>query len=138
MDNNTSNFLPQDNPARIMTEHLETEYGDEITIIVGIERPCGTVLDSVFLSRVKEFTDAAEDIELVKNTNSLMSTQYLTADNESTILTDLVNEGFSGTPEEIAGAEERCKGLKKCRRPKEGNDGGKEHTLSSSVQPLLL
>ncbi|MDR0583513.1 MAG: MMPL family transporter [Treponema sp.] len=107
MDNNISNFLPQDNPARITTEHLEAQYGDEITIIVGLERSYGTVFDRAFLSRVKEFTDAAEEIELVKNTNSLITSQYLTADSESIIVTDLVNEDFSGTPEEIAELKRR-------------------------------
>jgi predicted RND superfamily exporter protein len=107
MDNNTTGFLPKDNPARITTEHLEAEYGDEITIIVGLERPYGTVFDSTFLSRVKEFAEEAEAIELVKNTNSLMSTQYLTSDSESIIVTDLVDENFSGTPEEIAELKRR-------------------------------
>lgn len=107
MDNNTSNFLPQDNPARITTEHLEAEYGDEITIIVGLERPYGTVFDSVFLTRIKEFTEEAEKIELVKKINSLMTTQYLTSDSESIIVTDLVSEDFSGTPEEIAELKRR-------------------------------
>jgi predicted RND superfamily exporter protein len=41
MDNNLANFLPRDNPARITTDHLEAEYGDEIIIVVGLERPYG-------------------------------------------------------------------------------------------------
>jgi predicted RND superfamily exporter protein len=107
MDNNLANFLPRDNPARITTDHLEAEYGDEITIVVGLERPYGTVFDRVFLSRIKEFTEAAEDIALVKNADSLMTTQYITADNESIIVTDLVGEDFSGTQEEIAELKRR-------------------------------
>jgi predicted RND superfamily exporter protein len=107
MDNNLANFLPRDNPARITTDHLEAEYGDEIIIVVGLERPYGTVFDRVFLSRVKEFTKAVEDIELVKNADSLMTTQYITADNESIIVTDLVGEDFSGTQEEIAELKRR-------------------------------
>jgi predicted RND superfamily exporter protein len=39
MDNNFIAFLPKDDPARIVNRHLETEYGEEITILVGLERP---------------------------------------------------------------------------------------------------
>jgi predicted RND superfamily exporter protein len=107
MDNNIYAFVPDDNPARITTEHLEAQYGDEITIVVGLERPYGTVFDRAFLSRVKEFTEEAEAIELVKSTASLVSAQYLTADSESIIITGLVDEDFSGTPEEIAELKRR-------------------------------
>jgi hypothetical protein len=96
MDNNISNFLPLNNPARLTTEHLEAEYGDEITIIVGLERPYGTVFDSAFLSRMRDFTGAVENIELVKSVNSVVSSQYLTVDSESIIVTDLVDEDFFG------------------------------------------
>jgi predicted RND superfamily exporter protein len=107
MDNNVNVFIPDDNPARITTKHLEAQYGDEVTIVVGLERPYGTVFESAFLSRIKEFTEEAEAIELVKSTNSLVSAQYLTADSESIIVTDLVGEDFSGTPEEIAELKRR-------------------------------
>jgi predicted RND superfamily exporter protein len=60
-----------------------------------------------FLARIREFTQAVEDIELVKDTNSIMSPQYITSDSESIIVTDLVDEGFSGTPEEIAELKRR-------------------------------
>jgi predicted RND superfamily exporter protein len=66
MDNNMIAFLPEDDPARIINRHLEAEYGDEITILVGLERPYGTVFDGPFLSRLREFTRAAENVELVK------------------------------------------------------------------------
>ncbi|MDR1126522.1 MAG: MMPL family transporter [Treponema sp.] len=107
MDNNMTAFLPKDNPARVTTDHLDEEYGEEISILVGLERPYGTVFDRAFLSRIKEFTEEAETFELVKNTNSLVSAQYITADSESIIVTDLVDEGFSGTPEEIAELKRR-------------------------------
>jgi predicted RND superfamily exporter protein len=74
---------------------------------VGLERPYDTVFDRAFLSRIKEFTEEAETIELVKNTASLVSAQYLTADSESIIVTDLAGENFSGTQEEIAELKRR-------------------------------
>ncbi|MDR2797456.1 MAG: hypothetical protein LBB80_03860, partial [Treponema sp.] len=107
MDNNMTAFLPDDNPARLATKHLEAEYSDEIVIIVGLERPYGTVFDSTFLSRIKDFTEAVENIEMVKNTNSFVSAQYINSNSESIIVTDLVDEDFSGTPEGITELKRR-------------------------------
>ena len=107
MDNNMTAFLPADNPARLASKHLDAQYGEEITIILGLERPYGTVFDSAFLSRLREYTKAAEDIELIKEARSIMSTQYITSDSESIIVTELVDDGFSGTPEEIAELKRR-------------------------------
>ncbi|MDR3301608.1 MAG: MMPL family transporter [Spirochaetaceae bacterium] len=107
MDNNINAMLPDDNPARVIAKHLEAEYGDNLMLLIGLERPYGTVFDGEFLSRIREFTDAVEEIELVKDTNSLMSTMYITSDSESIIVTDLVGDDFSGTPEEIAELKHR-------------------------------
>ena len=35
MDNNMTDFLPAGNPARLASKHLDAQYGEEITIIVG-------------------------------------------------------------------------------------------------------
>ncbi|MDR3343739.1 MAG: MMPL family transporter, partial [Treponema sp.] len=107
MDNNIMSFLPADNPARVTTRHFEEEYGDSTMIIVGLERPYGTVFESGFLSRVREFSEKVETMKLVKDVNSLLSTQYITSDSESIIVTDLVDENFSGKPEEIAELKRR-------------------------------
>jgi predicted RND superfamily exporter protein len=107
MDNNLSSFLPEYMQERIISRHFEEEYGEEIAVMVGLERPYGTVFDSAFLSRIREFTETVENIELVKDTNSIMATQYITSDSESIIVTDLVDENFSGTQEEIAELKRR-------------------------------
>jgi predicted RND superfamily exporter protein len=107
MDNNTVSFLPRDNPARVIAHHFEEEYGDSIVIMVGLERPYGTVFDRAFLSRVREFTGEVEAVGLVKKTDSILSTQYISSDKESIIVTDLVDENFSGTDEEIAELKRR-------------------------------
>jgi predicted RND superfamily exporter protein len=107
MDNNPTTFLPGDLPERIIAKHFEAEYGDEVMVMVGLERPYGMVFDSAFLSRIRKFCEAVEEIELVKDTNSIMSTQYITSNSESIIVTDLVGEDFSGTNEEIAELKRR-------------------------------
>jgi predicted RND superfamily exporter protein len=107
MDNNIMSFLPDDLPERITAKHFEAEYGDSITIMVGLERKFGTVFESGFLARIRAFSKAVEAIELVKDTNSIMSTQYITSDSESIMVTDLVDADFSGTEAEIAELKRR-------------------------------
>jgi predicted RND superfamily exporter protein len=107
MNNGMAVFLPANVPERIIAKHLEAQYGDEVMIMVGLERPYGTVFDSAFLSRIREFCEAAETIELVKNTNSIMSTKHISSDSESIIVADLVDKDFSGTKEEIAELKRR-------------------------------
>jgi predicted RND superfamily exporter protein len=107
MDNNVTAFIPDDNPARVIAKHLEDEYGEEIMIMVGLERPYGTVFEGAFLTRLREFIAVTENIPLVKDTNSLISAQYITSDSETIIVTDLVGDSFSGKPEEISELKRR-------------------------------
>jgi predicted RND superfamily exporter protein len=107
MDNNIIAFLPGDIEEQVIARHFEAEYGDEIMVMVGLERPYGTVFDRAFLSRIRDFTEEAETIELVKDAESIMSTQYISSDSESIIVTGLVDDTFSGTEEEIAELKRR-------------------------------
>jgi predicted RND superfamily exporter protein len=107
MDNNIMSFLPDGNPAKVTQRHFEEEYGDSTMVSVGLEKPYGTVFERDFLARVREYSDAVESIPLVKSINSILSTQYITSDSESIIVTDLVGEDFTGTPEEIAELKRR-------------------------------
>jgi predicted RND superfamily exporter protein len=107
MNNNLNSFLPNDLPERVIARHFEEEYGDKIMMLVGLKRPYGTVFDGAFLSRIREFTAALEDIPLVYDTNSIMSSRYITSDSESIMVTDLVGEEFSGTAAEIAELKRR-------------------------------
>jgi len=101
LDNNNLRFVPEDNPARVITEYIDETFGGQVIILVGLERPFRTVFEKSFLQRIREFSNAAEDLELVKSVNSIMSTQYITGENESIIVSDLVPEDFSGTHDEI-------------------------------------
>jgi uncharacterized protein len=101
LDNNNIRFLPDKNPAKIISEYIDETFGGQAIILVGLERPYRTVFEKSFLERVRDFSNAAEDIEFVKSVNSIMSTQYITGDSDSIIVSDLVPEDFSGTDEEI-------------------------------------
>jgi len=107
LDNNNLRFIPDNNPARIIANYIDDTFGGQVVFLVGLERPFRTVFEKDFLQRIKEFSKAVEGLELVKSINSLMSTQYITGDNESIIVSDLVPEEFSGTNEEIAELKRR-------------------------------
>ncbi|MDR2786371.1 MAG: MMPL family transporter [Treponema sp.] len=102
IDNNNIRFLPKENKARIISEYIDDTFGGQSMILVGLERPYGNVFEPEFLRRIKDYADAVEAIEYVKDVNSIMSTQYITADGDTIVVEDIVPKDFSGAPEEIA------------------------------------
>jgi uncharacterized protein len=107
LDNNNIRFLPEKNQAKKISEYIDDTFGGQVMILVGLERPYRTVFEKSFLERIREFSQAVENVEYIKSVNSLMSTQYITGDNESIIVSDLVPEDFSGTDEEITELKRR-------------------------------
>jgi predicted RND superfamily exporter protein len=107
LDNNIVHFMPVDNPARLTIRHLDETFGERVVVFIGLERVYGTVFDRDFLLRIRDFTEAAENIGLVKGIDSLMSTQYISGEGDRIIVSDLVPEDFSGTVEEIRELKKR-------------------------------
>jgi predicted RND superfamily exporter protein len=107
MDNNNMRFLPKTHQARIISEYIDDEFGGQVVIFVGLERPYHTIFDPEFLGRIKGFSNAVEEINVVKNVNSIMSTKYITGNSDSIIIDDLVPEGFSGAEAHIAELKRR-------------------------------
>ncbi|MDR0758526.1 MAG: MMPL family transporter [Treponema sp.] len=107
LDNNNTRFIPKGHEARVISEYIDETFGPSVMIMVGLERPYGTVLDPEFLGRVREYSQAVEAVEFVKSVNSIMSTQYITGDNDSIIVTDLAPEDFAGTTGEITELKRR-------------------------------
>jgi predicted RND superfamily exporter protein len=102
LDNNNIRFLPEDHDARIVSKYIDDTFGGNSMILIGLERPYGNVFEPEFLTLVKDFTDAVERVEFVKDVTSIMSTQYIRAEGDSIVVDDIVPEYFSGTAEEIA------------------------------------
>jgi predicted RND superfamily exporter protein len=107
LDNNNMRFLPDGNQVRIISNYIDDEFGGQVVIFVGLDRPYNTVFDPVFLAKVKEFSNAVEEIDIVKDVNSIMSTKFITGNSDSIIIDDLVSESFSGTDAEIAELKRR-------------------------------
>ena len=107
LDNNNIRFLPDKNQAKIISEYVDETFGGQVMIFIGLERSYRTVFEKDFLRLIRDFSQDAENIDLVKSVNSIMSTQYITGDGDSIIVSDLVPEDFSGTQEEIAELKRR-------------------------------
>jgi uncharacterized protein len=107
LNNDTAGFIPPNNAAYIASEHIDDTFGKQLSLFIGLERKYGDVFDKGFLTRIREFTDKVEDIEIVKDVVSILTTPYITADNESINITSLVDDDFSGTQEEIAELKRR-------------------------------
>jgi predicted RND superfamily exporter protein len=107
LDNDMTNALPETNEAYITLTYLDDTFGKEQVIFIGLERPYGSVFDRDFLSRVHEFSDEVETINFVKEVTSLLTMPYISADGESIIISDLVDDDFSGSAAEIAELKRR-------------------------------
>jgi predicted RND superfamily exporter protein len=107
LDNNNIRFLPDKNPAKLISEYVDETFGGQVMILVGLERPYRTVFEKNFLGRIRDFSQKVENTEYIKSVNSIMSTQYITGDNDSIVVSDLVPEDFSGTDEEITELKRR-------------------------------
>jgi predicted RND superfamily exporter protein len=107
LDNNNIRFLPDKNPAKLISEYVDETFGGQVMILVGLERPYRTVFEKGFLGRIRDFSQTVENVEYIKSVNSIMSTQYITGDNDSIIVSDLVPEDFSGTDGEITELKRR-------------------------------
>ncbi|MDR3335722.1 MAG: MMPL family transporter [Treponema sp.] len=107
LDNNNFRYIPDDNPAHIVSEYLDDTFGGQVSVLVGLERKFGTVFEAEFLARVRDFAARVEDFDYIKDVTSLMSTQYITGNADSIIAGDLVDPLFSGSPGEIAELKRR-------------------------------
>jgi Predicted exporters of the RND superfamily len=107
LDNNNIRFLPDKNQAKIISEYVDETFGGQVMILAGLERPYRTVFEKDFLERIRAFSQAVEKMDFVKSVNSIMSTQYITGNNDSIVVSDLVPEDFSGTAEEITELKRR-------------------------------
>ena len=101
LDNNNIRFLPEKNKAKIISEYIDDTFGGQVMILVALERPYRSVFERDFLERLRAFSREAENVTFVKSVNSIMTTQYITGDEESILVSDLVPDDFSGTSVEI-------------------------------------
>jgi predicted RND superfamily exporter protein len=67
----------------------------------------GSVFEPHFLRQIGDYVNRIKEFDFVGDVNSIMTTDYIAADGDAILVTDLVNEDFAGTPEEIAELKRR-------------------------------
>lgn len=107
LDNNNFRFVPKNAPERITSSRIDETFGSHVSILVGLERRYGTVMEADFLSRLKGYVERLEDLDVVESVMSIVSTDYITGDQDGIVVEPLVPDGFTGTKEEIAGLKDR-------------------------------
>jgi predicted RND superfamily exporter protein len=107
LDNNNYRFVPDNDEARKVSQYIDDTFGSSSFVLVGLERKYGTVFDAEFLSRVQEYIKRIEDIEIVGEINSIVSSDYVNGVGDSIVVEKLVPDDFAGTREEIAGLKNR-------------------------------
>jgi predicted RND superfamily exporter protein len=101
LDNNNFRFVPEDDPALLTSQKIDDTFGSSLFILVGLERPYGTVFEKHFLNRIREYTRSAKSSPIVESISSLIDAEYISGDGDSIIVEKLVADDFSGTTEEI-------------------------------------
>ncbi|MCL2127832.1 MAG: MMPL family transporter, partial [Treponema sp.] len=107
LDNNNLRFVPPDDPALETSRWIDSTFGSSFFILVGLERPYGTVFDGEFLDRVRKYTLAVQDISIVREVTSLISADYISSRGDAIVVEKLAGNDFSGAPEEIAELKRR-------------------------------
>ncbi|MDR1318509.1 MAG: MMPL family transporter [Treponema sp.] len=101
LDNNNFRFVPKDDPALKTSQKIDDIFGSSLFILVGLERPYGTVFEKAFLNRIREYTDRIRDVPIVEKIISLVDSDYITGDGDSVVVEKLVSDDFTGTDEEV-------------------------------------
>jgi len=107
LDNNNLRFVPPDDPALKTSQWIDQMFGSSFFILVGLQRPYGTIFEREFLDSIREYTKIIEEIPVVRSITSVINADYITSHNDAIIVEKLVGDNFSGTPEEITELKRR-------------------------------
>ncbi|MDR2185610.1 MAG: MMPL family transporter [Treponema sp.] len=107
LDNNNLRFIPREDEARLISKYIDDTFGSSLFVLVGLERKYGTVFEGDFLLRIREYITRVEKIGIVDPVYSMVTSDYITSDEDAIVVEKLVPDDFTGTPEEITGLKRR-------------------------------
>jgi len=107
LDNNNLRFVPYDDKALEISRRIDETFGSSFFLLIGLQRPYGTVFDREFLDRIQEYSAIVEEMPYVKGVTSLVSADYICSQDDAIVVEKLVGSNFSGTNEEIAELKRR-------------------------------
>jgi predicted RND superfamily exporter protein len=101
LENNNLRFVPHNDPALLTSQWIDGMFGSSFFILVGLQRQYGTVFDADFINRIRDYTNAIEEIPIVKSVTSLINAEYITSKEDAIVVEKLLGRDFTGTQEEI-------------------------------------
>jgi predicted RND superfamily exporter protein len=107
LDNNNLRFVPKDDPALETSRWIDEMFGSSFFILIGLQRPYGTVFDREFLDRIQAYSAVVEDMPYVKEVTSLVNADYICSKGDAIVVEKLVGDNFTGDGEEIAELKRR-------------------------------
>ncbi|UZV91907.1 RND family transporter, partial [Treponema pallidum] len=105
LDNNNFRFIPKENSVRIADQRIDSTFGSQVPVLIGIKREYTSVVDPVFLADVRSLIERISAVPLVRaeSTLSLLSAEYLGLRAGNIISERVVPDEFSGSAEEVQG-----------------------------------
>jgi predicted RND superfamily exporter protein len=108
LDNNNLRFVPEDDEARVVSQHIDDTFGSSLFVLVGLERRYGTVFDGEFLGRIRDYIDQIEkNVAIIGTVNSMVSSDYIAGEGDAIVVEKLLPGDFTGSPEETAELKRR-------------------------------
>ena len=107
LDNNNFRFVPEKDPARLASKRIDEVFGSQIFIMVGLERRFGTILEADFLTKLRDYGKRVEELPIVDQVTSIITTDYIGGSAEGISVEPLVSEDFTGKSEELTIVRDR-------------------------------
>ena len=76
-------------------------YGSSDILLMALRNPKGTVFEKDFLLKLQDLTKRLEALPQADTVTSLTNTDYIRGEGDSIVVSPLVGDDFTGTPEEI-------------------------------------
>ena len=105
-DNDLVSFVPKEHPTRIAFEAMDKLYQTDLTIVVGVQNPHGSILTTDGMELVHRLGEQFAAIEGVSEVTSLFTTDFIFGDEGGMRVAPILEE-FHGTPIDVAQLRER-------------------------------
>lgn len=111
-DNNNFRFIPKNDISRINAEKIAKIFGDDVPILIGLERSFSSILEKPFLDEVKKLEENLKNINLIKKIITITNTTHLAVENDAISSAPIIPENFLGSEEEIKEIEHKLRDWK--------------------------
>ncbi|UTY34533.1 efflux RND transporter permease subunit [Treponema putidum] len=108
-DNNNFRFIPKNDPSRISAKKIADIFGEDVPILIGIERRFSTIVDKEFLDEIRKLDENLKKLDLVKNTVLITNTTHIDIGEEGIVSEPIIPPDFSGTEEEIKAVKHKLR-----------------------------